>query len=281
MDQPLQLKLTLGQGDRPVDVIARASGLSVTVLDDAARKGAVWISRARTGEKTGSIDQPATRPVRIRNLHLPVARRGTVMLNYNAQILAQSPKPLVLVADHHNYGIWNKPKGMLCQGSKWSDHTTAIKVAESIVEKRCHLVHRLDRAASGLLIIAYTANATRRLSRLFALRQIDKHYQVSVSGEFDFPLPHTISLPLDEKSACTEVLQAQWNAALHCTDLSVLIKTGRKHQIRRHLSMLGHPVVGDRLYSPANESKKDLQLIASAMSFSCPFTENPVCVNLT
>jgi tRNA pseudouridine32 synthase/23S rRNA pseudouridine746 synthase len=281
MDQPLQLNLSLSQGDRPIDVITEASGLSISVLEDAAQKGAVWISRARKAEKTDAKTQTATRPVRLRNLHQPVSRSGAVMLNYNAQILAQSPKTLALVADHHNYGIWNKPKGMLCQGSKWSDHTTAVRVAESIVAKRCHLVHRLDKAASGLLIVAYTANATRQLSRLFALKQIRKQYQVSVEGEFDLPLPHTISMPLDEKSACTEIVEAKWNAALNCTDLNVMIKTGRKHQIRRHLSLLGHPVVGDRLYSSVVDSKKDLQLHACTLSFSCPFTNKPVNVSLS
>jgi len=180
---------------------------------------------------------------------------------------------MFLVSDHVNYGIWYKPAGMLCQGSKWSDHTTATQVAAGISGRRCHLVHRLDRAACGLLLIAYTGSALRALTSLFEKRTIHKFYQASIDGTLTQGLPLTIDSPIDGKSALTVVHTAEQRVqhnsehnaqhkAQHNSEhnaqhegnsdysvLSLSIETGRKHQIRKHLSQMGHPIVGDRLYA--------------------------------
>lgn len=264
----IQCQVSIDQGDRPLAALSSESGLNEPTLEDAAHKGAVWVSRRQSRAER----MTTSRPVRLRSLQHPAAVNCLVMLNYNPQVLAEKPLNLVCISDHVNYGIWCKPAGMLCQGSKWGDHTTATQVANTMTGKNCYLVHRLDKAASGLLLIAYTKNATRRLTDMFQRRAIKKYYLVTVNGLYDLPLPRVVETPLDGKYAHTEILSAEADQDAGCSELSLSIATGRKHQIRRHLAAEGFPVIGDRLYSPQFDHTQDLQLRACALSFDCPFT---------
>jgi tRNA pseudouridine32 synthase/23S rRNA pseudouridine746 synthase len=85
----------------------------------------------------------------------------------------------------------------------------------------------------------------------------------------------TLDLPIDNKPAITHLEQNDYNPQLHTTTLILSIETGRKHQIRKHLAGIDHPIVGDRLYGLANKDEPDaanLQLVASKLSFQCPFS---------
>lgn len=263
-----------------LQALHRESGLSDETLAEAASKGAVWVSLARGRGKT--------KPRRLYSLDDPVAELASIMLNYDPQVLSQIPQSMHCVQEHKNYGIWFKPVGMLCQGSKWSDHTVATQVATNLSGHPCYLVHRLDKAASGLLLLAYTKNALRSLSLLFEQRQISKQYQAIVVGNFEQPLPTLIDEPIDGRSARSTILSAEPNRDNsllldRCTTLTISIDTGRKHQIRKHLSGLGFPIVGDRLYAQANTENTDqvdLQLLATHLSFDCPFTQHRIDVSL-
>ena len=240
MTQAMQFTTDVAAGETVLQALQRETQLSDAALLDAADKGAVWVNLQR--------GRGRTRPRRQRAVQVDIAEGSTVMLNYNPAVLGQVPQSMHCVSAHANYGIWFKPAGMLCQGSKWSDHTTAIQVAAGIIGRQCHLVHRLDRAACGLLLIAYTRNALRAFTALFEQREMHKRYQASIEGKLAHALPLTINTPVDGKSAHTIVHEAQQRGTSECSILSLSIETGRKHQIRKHLSQLGHPIVGDRLY---------------------------------
>ena len=78
-------------------------------------------------------------------------------------------------------------------------------------------------------------------------------------------------MDVDGKTACTVFSHAAFHAGQSLLDVRLL--TGRKHQIRQHLSALGHPIVGDRLYGQETQHEEDLQLQAVALRFTCPFSQ--------
>ncbi|MFK7858432.1 MAG: RluA family pseudouridine synthase [Granulosicoccus sp.] len=267
---------TLVQADESVlQALQRESLLPESVLLDAATKGAVWVSLKR--------GKGQTRPRRLRSLDTEVSEGSGVILNYDPGLLAKDAQAMHCVSDHVNYGIWFKPAGMHCQGSKWSDHTVATQVAEGIKGKHCYLVHRLDRAASGLLLIAYTKNALRNLAAMFEKRLVIKTYQATIEGDFNHPLPLVLDAPIEGRTALTIVNHVSKDASIDCSVLTLSIESGRKHQIRRHLAELRHPIIGDRLYGQPRDNsgvQSDLQLLASHLEFKCPFTARKVSVTI-
>ncbi|OED43085.1 hypothetical protein AB833_04645 [Chromatiales bacterium (ex Bugula neritina AB1)] len=258
-----------------IDQVADACDLTAAQISEATEKGAVWWQKQDTKKQLRN-------PVRLGSFENTVKAGDVVLVNYNSAILAANIAPPVLVSDQVNYSIWDKPRGMLSQGTKWSNHCSITYCVEKIHNKRAFLVHRLDRAAGGLIVIAHTRNALTRLAEMFAKRQIEKTYQATVSGKYDGKIPLVIETPVDGKSAHTELIDAvakDGNASPQ-TRLTVKIKTGRKHQIRSHLAGIGHPVVGDRLFDKNTEHQHDLQLDAVGLKFTCPFADRAINVVL-
>lgn len=252
--------------DRPVDLLQRASGLSKQRIKFAMIQGAVWLTR---GSKTR----------RLRRVKRALRVGDEVHLYYNAEILAEVPPQPTLVADVAGYSVWCKPYGLRSQGSKWGDHCTVARWVERHLqpERPAFVVHRLDRAASGLILVAHSKTVAAALSRLFRKRMVEKRYRVLVAGEFSGqPKPLRLNQPLDEREAVSEfsLLEVRGDGGQSLLDVSIL--TGRKHQIRRHLAGLGHAVIGDRLYGTGEEDGVDLQLTAYLLAFHCPVKDEPV-----
>ena len=111
-----------------------------------------------------------------------------------------------------------------------------------------YLVHRLDKDTSGLLVIAKSIDAARILGESFRNRNTEKRYFALVGGTVSHE--ETIDDPLDGKEARTQLapLSVYKREDRSLTLLDVEIFTGRKHQIRRHLSLREHPVLGDTVY---------------------------------
>ncbi len=111
-----------------------------------------------------------------------------------------------------------------------------------------YLVHRLDKDTSGLLVIAKSIDAARILGESFRNRNTEKRYFALVGGTVSHE--ETIDDPLDGKEARTQLAPLSvYKREDRClTLLDVEIFTGRKHQIRRHLSLREHPVLGDTVY---------------------------------
>ncbi len=245
----------------PLSQVTKICDVDETRIQDALLKGAVWLQKKDRNKPTCIRDFSIVKP------------GDTVYINYNQKVLDEVPLALSLVQDEGNYSVWNKPSGMRSQGSKWADHCAFTGVVEKLSQKPAHLVHRLDRAASGLMLVAHTRPAVQKLSALFAQREIVKQYELSVVGKFSPVLPHIFDASIEGKVAKTTVTAAQYNKDINETDIKVIIETGRKHQIRVHLSQAGHPVVGDRLYSEEKNHQRDLQLRACELAFVCPFTQ--------
>jgi tRNA pseudouridine32 synthase / 23S rRNA pseudouridine746 synthase len=202
---------------------------------------------------------------------------------YDEQVLARKPETAHLTHDAGSYSIWYKPAGMLAQGSQWGDHCSILRWVEVNGEslygnkRECFLVHRLDADAAGLMIIAHDSQSAAKLSVLFQGRDIKKYYQAWVVDDCELPGGGmTLDFELDGKSAITHIKKI--GVVDHATLLDVHIETGRKHQIRRHLANIGHPILGDRLYG--TKAKVGLQLLAYRLEFVCPVTQQPLVVEL-
>ena len=247
------------QGDSAVERLATDSGLSKQCIKQTMQKGAVWLSRDNN-----------TRRLRRASKRL---KAGDILhLYYNQEVLALIPAAAQLIADEGAYSVWYKPYGMLCQGSKWSDHCTINRWVEQHLQpqRSAFIVHRLDRAATGLILIAHQKNMAASLSELFQQRALEKRYRAIVHGQFpENSQPRTIEQEIEGKHACSHMSAIEYDATQDRSLLEVTIETGRKHQIRRHLSGIGFPIVGDRLYGQEGDTD-DLQLTAYSLAFQCP-----------
>nr|MCH9712048.1 RNA pseudouridine synthase [Pseudomonadota bacterium] len=134
-------------------------------------------------------------------------------------------------------------------------------------------------ATSGIMLIAHSKAIAKALSTLFADRLIKKTYLAIVSGDF----PHkkiSLTFYIDGKHALSHITKLAQNEQKSL--LSVHIETGRKHQIRKHLSEIDFPIIGDRLYGTAKKNHpEDLQLQAINLAFNCPIDQQPINITLS
>jgi len=252
--------------DNAVDLLHRATGLSKQRIKSTMTQGAVWLTR---GSKTR----------RLRRAKRTLAEGDEIHLYYNPKILAEVPTEPTLLADVGGYSVWRKPYGLRSQGSKWGDHCTVVRWAEQHLqpERPAFTVHRLDRAATGILLVAHSKAIAAALSTLFSERQIEKRYRAVVAGDLSRHRGSVrVEEPIDEKETISEIAFQELSADGKSSLVDVRIETGRKHQIRRHLAALGHPVRGDRLYGAGEEDGIDLQLTAYLLAFQCPVNNEPV-----
>jgi tRNA pseudouridine32 synthase / 23S rRNA pseudouridine746 synthase len=245
-------------------LLASASGLSKSRIKDAMIKGAVWLKRSGYREK------------RIRKATSGILAGDRLELYYDPSLLALIPPPPRLIAEEKHYSLWHKPANLLTQGTRYGDHCSLLRYAEIFFHhhKEIFPVHRLDREAFGLILLAHTRQGAAALSSLFRKGEIEKRYRAEVHGIVG-TVGETITLsrPLDGKEAITILTVTAHAPENNCSTVDILLLTGRFHQIRRHLSRAGYPVIGDPRYGSKAESPASLlQLCAYSLRFKCPFT---------
>ncbi len=264
MTQLFEKHITIKTSDTTaLDCLSEHTGFSKQKLKQVMQNGAVWL------ESRHGI-------LRIRRAKKILAPGDILHLYYSEKIQSEIPAPAILVADEDGYSIWKKPAGMFSQGSKWGDHCSIYRWSETHLQPQrpAFLVHRLDKAARGLIILAHKKSVATDFLNLFKQQKINKKYLANVSGIFEpASLPFPIDTPLDNKKSFSEIISVIPDEKHNQTRLEVRIKTGRKHQIRRHLAGLGYPILGDRLYGDAQD-KQDLQLQSCYLAFTCPVNKS-------
>lgn len=235
--------------------LAKALGISRAKAQRAIKDDRIFVN----GEAGGAHDLvDATKTI---TMNEPTAEE---------QAKTGSLPALDILYEDEDVLVVNKPAGVLVHATETSNEFTLIDAVvaarPSIAEvgddtSRSGIVHRLDKEASGVLIVAKTNDAFASLKRAFAERLTSKRYTVLVTGKvpdqvgvINFPIARSNSrarmaarpLSQEGKEAIThyEVTKNYANATL----LDVRIETGRTHQIRAHFFALGSPVVGDTLY---------------------------------
>ena len=257
-EEKLERHVTVSEPVVALDALRAETPLSAARLKLAMTRGAVWLTRGR-------------RTQRIRRAKRELKAGDALHLYYDPRVLGLEPSPPVLVHDAGAYSVWDKPYGLLSQGSRWGDHCTLTRWAEqhAAPKRSAFIVHRLDRAARGLMVIAHEKRAAAALSAQFRHRRVLKRYAALVRGRLEITLPSRIEVPLDGREAVSTVLSQVPSSREEQSLVLVEIETGRRHQVRRHLAQLGSPIVGDRMYGPGAEST-DLKLKAVRLEFECP-----------
>ena len=212
--------------------------------------------------------------------------------------------PLDIVYEDEYLLVVNKPKHMVVHPGAGNEQGTLVnallfhckgKLASCNGMERQGIVHRIDKDTSGLLVCAKDDESYRALSEQIAAHTVDRFYEAVVygnvkedSGTIDLPIGRSLK---DRKKMAVRLdarqpdgsLQGAREAVTHFevlrryegfTHLRCRLETGRTHQIRVHLSYLGHPVAGDELYGPQKAIKR-LQgqcLHARALGFTHPVT---------
>lgn len=247
-------------------LLANHTDISQAKIKDAMRKGAVWLLRGNDKR-------------RLRRASKPLKTGDKLELNYNAELLNQIVPEPELIHDAQQYSVWFKPYGLYCQGSRWGDFASINRWVEinlpkilNSTERPVFLVHRLDRATTGLILLCHSKAAARLFSAMFEEGTMDKRYQAIVHGDFSvLPQDHKVDRMLDGKAARS--IFSYIDNKNDCSLVDVRLLTGRKHQIRQHLSAIGYPIVGDRLYGCGDSGGRDLQLQSVSLRFTCPITD--------
>ena len=185
--------------------------------------------------------------------------------------------------------VLHKPAGLLCVPGRGEDKQDCLSARVQMLWPGALVVHRLDQATSGLVLMARSLAVQRLLSEAFATRQVQKRYVAVVHGALgdtratgpweliDLPIAADWERrPLRIVDAATgKPSQTRWRAvgydrSKHTTRVELEPLTGRTHQLRVHLSALGHPIVGDTLYAPPHHSDQRLLLHARELGFAHP-----------
>lgn len=235
---------------------------------------------------------------------------ATVEEQKDIVVESSTPELDILYQDEYVVAI-NKPSGLLVHRSWLDTHATefAVQKLRDQIGQHVYPVHRLDRPTSGVLLFVLDKDSARHLMQQFVEHTTDKRYVAVVRGHLDeglldYPLKFQYDKIADKKADKTKPPQeavTQYRC-LAQTELPIAVgpyeasryslmelipKTGRKHQLRRHMKHLRHPIVGDTSHGDGKHNTMfrenfdihRLLLHAAYLSFTHPKTEQKIEVH--
>lgn len=185
--------------------------------------------------------------------------------------------PIVFQDEH--LLILNKPPGVVSSSVNGRSLQRELKKIQPCQAADAlpypYLVHRLDRQTSGLIIAARTMACRRMLGEMLEQHAVCKEYIALVEGDAR-DIPILIEHDIDGKSAKTEIVKVDLAKTRDITSIvQIKLHTGRTHQIRIHLTAVGHPIIGDQSYNSGGlDFKQGLFLMCSHLSFVHPITQS-------
>jgi 23S rRNA pseudouridine1911/1915/1917 synthase len=187
--------------------------------------------------------------------------------------------PLQVLFEDEHLAMIHKPAGILVSGNSFK--TIANALAQNIKASKLpdatipQPVHRLDYATTGILLVGKTSSGIRALNKMFENKKIGKTYYAVTIGEMD--CKGEIDSKIDGKATQStytvhQSISSKRFGMLNLVELTPL--TGRRHQLRKHLSGIGNPILGDKDYGMENLilRGKGLYLHAYSLKLAHPFT---------
>lgn len=208
----------------------------------------------------------------------------------------------------------NKPSGLLVHRSLIDKHETqfAMQLLRDQIGQHVFPVHRLDKPTSGVLVFALSSEIARKLGEQFFQQKVAKTYlaivrgHVAEEGEIDYALKEKLDKIADKKSRLDKPAQAAvtFFSKLHTFELPFAVgrypssryslvklapKTGRKHQLRRHLAHINHPILGDTTHGDGKHNRfvreqyglRQLALTCKSMHFQHPVSHESLSLHCT
>lgn len=273
-----KIKITADQAGERLDIfLAKELGISRSQAQKMIEQEQVTINK-QLAQKAGQIVKAGDAIVVAKNKVTKKSIGGSTAADKTAAPHSKQLTPEI-VADTTDYIVLNKPTGMLTHPTMAKETDTLADFVASKYPRikkvgddptRPGIVHRLDKEASGLIIVAKTQAMFNALKEQFKNRTIDKEYLALVHGQVDrewgeinFRISRSktsdrmAAVPVNEtsvgKEAKTEFLVEK--QFINFTLLRIKIFTGRMHQIRVHLLAYNHPLVGDPLYTQKKQKK--------------------------
>ena len=189
--------------------------------------------------------------------------------------------------------VLNKPSGLLSVPGRGADKQDCLSARVQAQFADALVVHRLDMATSGLLMMGRGADAQRAINQAFSQGLVEKRYVAMVAGLLEADgIWRTIDLPIavDWPRRPLRIIQVdgkasqtRWRCIAHdlqrqSSRVELEPLTGRSHQLRLHMQAIGHPILGDALYAPAHIQTMAPRLLlhACALSLVHPHTGTPM-----
>lgn len=235
---------------------------------------------------------------------LKLTKKDVIIVSAKEMAIKQTTLPIQfqVVYEDDDLMVINKPRGLLCHRTSFNETNTLVdQLGQYYLNKgsnlsqlkdlRNGLVHRLDKDTSGLLLVAKNIDVFNALKQGIETKAIKRYYYALVCNKFaDNVNQFTIDLPLDHLPNSTKVTVSD-RGKQAITKIKVLanydkyalveceLLTGRTHQIRVHLSAIGHPLYNDPLYgTKINEDGQYLS--AYKLTFVHPVTKKELCFSI-
>ena len=208
----------------------------------------------------------------------------------------KTPMDIKVLYEDDDIAVIDKPRGLIVHPTN-DDEISLVNFLlyrfaslSDIDETRPGIVHRLDKDTSGLIIIAKNNEVHEKMKELFKSREIYKEYITIAVGTFKDELTVVdkgiMRDPIKKIKMCVSDEGKEAHSEIHLIKqndeysyLRVVIKTGRTHQIRVHLSYLNHPVLGDKTYGYRGKIKMDGHILhCRKVSFVHPISNNLISV---
>jgi 23S rRNA pseudouridine1911/1915/1917 synthase len=235
--------------------------------------------------------------VTVNGVPCPFANRpivpGDVLEIGSRRMPKKLPHALDILYEDDDILVIRKPVGLLTVATADERERTAFAylrnhLREHNPRQKLYIVHRLDKFASGILVFAKSENAQSILKDIFSKHEIQRKYWAIVEGIVEKDRGTIQSILAQDRSFRMHSTQDPRQGKLavthyrvlrrlrDITTLEVTLETGRKNQIRAHLSEMGHPIVGDQSYGSTQNPLGRLGLHAFHLGFKHPIQGNPL-----